>query len=114
MIILYVAAGFIGFSIMMSVVICLFQQVCRHRHKQTNDDDLENTRQTSQTSSEPPRVYRYVTVQTNDEVAPAIPVVPSAPPEFDDPVVGFVLSKEEESNLRRESLPPYYEEVVKK
>lgn len=114
----YVAAGIIGTTIITCVIICLITRLCRRKRKHpTNTPSSPEHRSpyaSTSPPSNPPHVYRYITLQTNEEAAGNSVVVPSAPP---------VTSSDETSceqtvilrdqDFRPASLPPSYEEVIK-
>jgi len=99
LIVVYVAAGLIGGITILSFLGCAIKALCRQRPKKSSDtvDDLHAPPcRVITRSSEPPTVYRYVSIKTNDDITlpqqsldtstssstmSSVPaVVPSAPP----------------------------------
>lgn len=114
----YVAAGIIGTTIITCVIICLITKLCRRKRKHPTNtpSSPEHRSPCASTSppSNPPNVYRYITLQTNEEATGNAVVMPTAPPitsSDETPCEQTVILRDQD--FRPASLPPSYEEVIK-
>lgn len=118
----YVVAGVVGVTIIICVVVGIISRLCRGRRKHAGGDGSPVAEHRAPVQPAPngaAQVYRYVTLQTNDEPGGGAegerrPMVPSAPPDLS---AGANPSNEltvilKDQDFRPLSLPPSYDEVV--
>lgn len=116
MMLVYVVAGAVIVTSVTCVIICLVKRLCRHKRKHpsntTSSPEQRSPHASASPPSNPPHVYRYTTLQTNEDGSRSvIPTAPPLTPSNDLPSEATVILRDQD--FRPTSLPPSYEEVMK-